>query len=378
MKKLFFISSVVLGIALLLLAVYNFAFRNNVNSPFVNDSKTIEVKNTTPEVPKEEAHIKALTEEKIMSPTYDLEGNQVVYFTVQGREIKKISLDTESVARIMTLSGEPLRAVWSPLHTQALVEMKIADSAKWYLVDTVAKTETPLKDNMETPIWTNLGDHIVYKYYDVKTKERSLNIANPNGSEWKKIGDSPFVNMNAMVMPQGSLLAFWNQGNAFEETSLRSVSLIGGDVKTLFSGKFGAEYVFSPDGQKLLMSSTDQKGGMLTTLGILLNQGAQYQNLQIPTLVSKTVWAKNSDSVYYALPGSLPDDAILPNDYFSKPLLTQDTFWKVNMETGEKSRIVETKEISKSYDAASMMVNDDESLLIFLNRADGKLYSIKL
>jgi Tol biopolymer transport system component len=278
----------------------------------------------------------------------------------------------------MPLSGEPVQAVWSPLYTQALVQMKTVASTEWYLVDVDKKIETPLKQGIEQPIWTSLGDKIVYKYYDVKTKERSLSIANPDGSDWKKIGDSPFQNMSSTVTPQGSLFVFWNTANAFEETSLRSMSLIGGDVKTLFSGKFGVDYRYAPDGQKILISSTNQKGGTTPALGLLLNQGTQYQNLGIPSLTTKTAWSKNSKTLYYALPGSLPADAVMPNDYFSKPLLTQDTFWKVSVETGEKKRIVETRDITKNYDVSSVMVNDDETMLVFVNRIDGKLYSIAL
>lgn len=379
MKKVFLISAIVLGLTLLLLGVYNVAFRHNVNNPLVEKPNTLEVKSPEPiPVAQKEESIKAVTVEQTLSPLYDSRDNSVSYFAPQSREIKNVSVDTLATTSVMTLSGEPVNAVWSPLQKQALVELKIATDTAWYVVDTEKKTETPLKIGIETPIWTSLGDRVVYKYYDSKTKERSLNIANPDGSDWKKLGGSPFKNMSAAVASQGSLLTFWNQGNAFEETSLRSLSLIGGDVKTIFSGKFGADYSFSPDGQKMLISSTNQKGGTATMLGLLLQQGTQYQNLLIPTLVSKTVWAKNGASVYYALPGSLPDNAIMPNDYFAKPLITQDTFWKVNIETGEKKRIVEIKDIVKSYDASFMLVNDDETELVFINRADGKLYGIKL
>lgn len=380
MKKIFIISSVVLGFILLLLAVYNLAFRNNVNNPFVDSKKTIEVKSldATDFAAAKNTAISVIADEKVMAPTYDSKENSVLYFVSQKREIKKVSVDTSSTMSLMTLSGEPLRAVWSPSQKQVLAEMRTYQETRWYMIDIEKKTETALKSGIEKPIWTSLGDRIVYKYYDAKTKERSLNIANPDGSDWKKIADSPFKNMSAAVTPQGSLLAFWNQGNAYEETSLRMVSLIGGDVKTVFSGKFGADYVFSPDGQKILLSSTNQKGGTSTMLGLLLNQGTQYQNLLIPTLAAKATWSKNSTSLYYALPGALPDNAVMPNDYFSKPLVTQDTFWKVNVETGEKKRIVETKDIDKGYDASFMSVSDDETALVFVNRTDGKLYRIKL
>lgn len=380
MKKLFFFSSLILGLCLILLGVYNFAFRHNKNNPFVEDGTTMTVKNTIPELPTatKKNPIEVLTDDKALSPLYREDDQSVAYFSPGRQEIRSVSLDTKNTVVLMRLSGEPLHALWSPLQKQALVEMRTGASARWFLVDLSSKTETPLKDTLETPVWSSLGDRIVYKYYDPVTKERSLNSANPDGSEWQKIGDSPFKNMSAMTMPQGALFYFWNKGDAFEETSLRSVSLIGGDVKTVFSGKFGADYTFSPDGQKILISSVNQKGGSAPTLGVLLHQGSQYQNLLIPTLVSKTVWSKNSRNVYFALPGSLPPSAVLPNDYFSKPIITQDTFWKVNMETGEKSRLIEMKDIDKGYDASFLTVDALETTLLFINRANGKLYRIAL
>lgn len=377
MKKVFFISSIVLGMTLLLLGVYNFAFRHNINNPLADEGKSVEVKNEDEKASPKEEIIRAITDEKVLNPTYNVEENAILYIAPQEREIKKMLLDTFSATQVMALSGKPSRAIWSPSLKQALVKMEASQETKWYLVDLENKTETPLKKEIETIVWTNLGDRIAYTYRD-GTGKATLNIANPDGSDWKNLGDSPFKIVSLSAIPQGSLLAFWNRGNAFEETSLQSVSLAGGDPKKLFSGKFGADYSFSPDGDRILIGSADRQGGTVPALGLLTNQGSRYQNLLIPTLVAKTTWSDDGGTVYYALPGSIPDGSVIPNDYFGKPIFTQDTFWKVDVTTGEKTRIVDVKDIGRGYDASEMFVSDDENVLIFVNRTDGKLYRIKL
>jgi Tol biopolymer transport system component len=383
MKQIFLFSGIVLGLALLLLVVYNLAFVHNVNNPKVENATVADAsKSITAEsiqnTPFKKSPIESFSDERSMNPVLSQDGQFVFYIAPDTRTLKKINLDTQETKTLMTLSLSPLRATWSPNQEQVLVEMRNSSSSQWFLVDIKTQTETALKIGLEDPVWTNIGDKIVYKYYDVKTKERSLSLANPDGSNWQKIGNSPFKNMSAQMMPQSSLFVYWNQGNAFEPTSLHNLPVVGGDDKILFSGKFGADFVFSPDGQKVLMSSTNKKGGTQTLLGLLLHQGTQYQSLGVPSFVSKAVWSPKSSTVYYALPGNLPESAVLPNDYFSKSITTQDTFWRVDVATGEKTRVVETKDIMRGYDATFLMVRNDESQLLFVNRLDGKLYSIAL
>ena len=113
-------------------------------------------------------------------------------------------------------------------------------------------------------------------------------------------------------------------------------------------------------------------------LAIANDRGGEYKNLDIPSFVSKTAWSRDNKTVYYALPGNVPANAILPNDYNDKKFLSTDTFWKVNVATGEKSRIIPLDKIGGQYDASNLFLNSDESLLFFINRADGKLYKIGL
>lgn len=385
MKKLFIISSICLVIVLILFGVYMVAFKNNPYNPKVDNGKS---KNETPSIADQGGAqnksssvtdvIHVINQRRTLEPKLNENENSIVYINVDTQEVQSYSINDFSTTSIMSLSGAPLHATWSPDATKVLVEMRSATETRWYLIDLSSKTETALKSGMENPVWTNSGDKILYKYYDEKTKLRSLNIALPNGTDWKEIGESPFQHMSMVSIPQTALIAFWNQGNAFEETSLQTLPFLGGRSKTLFSGKFGADYVFSPDGNRILVSSSTQKGGESLVLGLLSNQGTQYQNLLIPTLASKVVWSKDNKTTYYALPGSIPDGSVMPNDYFQKPIFTQDTFWKVDITTGEKERIVDPKDITKGFDATNLVLGNDDSTLFFVNRSDGRLYQINL
>ncbi len=374
MKKVFIISSLILAVILLFLGIYNVAFKNNPYDPKVAD-KTVAKEQSSDASPtmeeqsessQQDATISPVTEEKVIAPSYRKETDSVIYISPADASVKEISLPMLSARTLMQLSGAPIQAVWSPDSSHALVEIRDGNGTRWHAVDVGTNTDVPLKAGMESPAWSNLGDKIIYKYFNASSKERTLNVADPDGGNWKSLGDVPFPKMGMMPIPQSSLIALWNQGDAFEETSLRSIPITGGEMKSLLSGQFGADYRFSPDGSRIIASISDKKGG-------------EFRNLLIPTLVSKVAWSADGQSLYYALPGNIPPGSVLPNDYYSKPILTQDTFWKVDLSSQDKKqRLVDLSSIDKGYDASRLFLDADERYLFFMNRTDGKLYRIRL
>ena len=179
-------------------------------------------------------------------------------------------------------------------------------------------------------------------------------------------------------VPRTSLVSFWTVPEAYTKTDLRSASLVGADDKTLFQDKFGADYKWNSEGTKILMSHTDDDDKSKIRLAVINNRGGEYKNLEIPTFVTKCAWSSDNQTVYYALPGSIPDNSVMPNDYVSKKFTTADTFWKVDTMTGTKTRIVELNKIQSKFDATDLFLNSEESSLFFTNRIDGKLYKIDL
>jgi hypothetical protein len=151
-----------------------------------------------------------------------------------------------------------------------------------------------------------------------------------------------------------------------------------GEPQLLFNGKFGADYLWNPDGNYLLVSHTDKKDGAKMSLALLNSQGKDYKELNIPTFVSKCVWSKDNKTIFYALPGAIPETAVMPDDYLSGKVKTTDTFWKINIPTGEKTRLLELDQIKNQLDASNLFLNANESFLFFVNRLDNKLYKLAL
>lgn len=377
LKKIFIFSSLGLALLLFFWGIYSLVFKpdsENSSSLSILESKSSLEKKSSPL-----EKMTLLSDEPALAPTLNVDGSALKYYSQKDQGFYETSFNGQIRTLLLKKSLPGLDSIlWSPDKNQAIFKIK-PDSAFWYFVlfNFSTQEETRLSDSMDNISWQN-NNKILYQYFDSARKERSLNLSDPNGNNWKKITDLSFTPVFSASIPQSGLISFWNNPDAYTESVLQSVSLISDESKLIFKGKFGADFLWSPDGNLLLASHSSEKAGRKIQLALMNNNGVTYKNLEIPTLTVKCAWSKDNKTLYYALPASIPENAILPNDYFSNKFQTADTFWKINILTGEKTRLVDLEKINTKVDSIDLFLNSDESLLFFTNRIDGKLYRISL
>lgn len=380
MKTFFFISLGLFILTLIFFGVYHFAYRNNPLDPKVAvPEKETPSENTftnTPPKTTPVSKIEAVINEKNVGATV-LSDTELAYFSTVSRSLKKISLGSgASETLIDNLPGTPVEAVWAHNKMRVLVLIENT-SLRWHLITLSSKEVLPLKENLKYPSFSNLGDKVFYQYTS-ESGTASVNISNPDGSEWREIIALPVKNVFTAPVPKSSDVSFWNRPNGLEKSVLQTASSSGTNTKTLLADRFGGDYLWSPDGERVLVSFVQEQGTSKISLATMNKNGGEFTPLIIPTLVSKAVWSSDGESLYYALPGSLPDNITLPNDYFSKKLQTVDTFWKLSFETGKRERIIEGGDIGMEFDSIGLFLSPKEDTLYFLNRRDGKTYQIHL
>ena len=380
LKKIFFLSLLLLGISLLTWGVYALSFKNtsSSNQPKKENSSSSSTANKNNSSLDNSSHkIIALSSEKVIAPILSKDGLFINYFSQSGF-LYQINLDGSGKRKLSEKSFSPLnQAFWSPDRSQIILKFKnSSDSLAYY--NLLKDNLTPFKKAIDTLVWNANSNKIFYKFFNPQNNERSLNISDPDSSHWRKLIALNYRYLSIARVPRSDFISFWNTGDAYQPTILQTISALGEKSKIIFQSNFGADYLWSPSGNQVLVSHSDVKGGHKIELAIMNYNGGEYINLGIPTFVSKCVWSKDNQTIYYALPGEIPAEAILPNDYQKQEFNTTDTFWKVNLKTGEKSRLINPKNIQKKYDVSQMFLNQDESLLFFVNRLDGKLYRLKL
>jgi hypothetical protein len=377
MKKVFITSVILLGVLLLFLGIYNFVFKK--------DSSTVIEKNVEPVsnivkdivAPIKIEKIKAISNDSVIGVNINKKTEEVKYYDLKTGIVWKTDSDGGAKQKVTQAVVNGLKLVnWSPEQGKVLTISQKDGKSSFYMYDYAAEKGTLLRDGMDTVVWDNFGTKIFYKYFDVVAKQRTLNIANPDGSAWQKLADINYRNINIAPIPLTSIVSFWNSPDAGEETKLSTIGVTGGESKVIFSGKYGADYLWSPKGDKAIISSLASPDAKTTTLGIITMDG-KYQDLGVPTMASKCAWSQDNKTLYYALAGGIPSGAVMPNDYQENKFNTDDTFWKINTATGEKERIIEAAEINGKYDSSKLILSPTEDALYFINKIDQKLYKIQ-
>ena len=375
-KKIFFFSLSLFILALIFLGAYNLAFKNNVNNPIADPSKK--------SFDQEKEGVSFITEGMAESPINEsilgatVSEDALFYYSLDDKSLKKSSLEGKNKTVLMSnLPGEVTRILWSSNKNEALLLLKQTTDTVWYFAELNNKTLVPLKPEIGRLAWDNLGEKIFYQYTDPTTQRRSLNIANPDGSNWKKLTDLGSDDFFLSAVPKSSLVSFWGRPSAEKATSLDTVGISGEGHHVFVSALYGADHLWAPTGERVLTSGNEAASGKEFSLRVTGTDGTT-KNLAIPTLISKTTWSKDGHTIYYALPGSLPEAAVFPNDYFEKSLHSKDTFWKIDLNTGKKTRLVELKETTQVFDSTDFFLSPKEDALYFTDRVTKRLYRIEL
>ena len=367
---------------LIFFGIYNLAFKKSVPAQTIPVEKKVSTPIAEqPASPKLSTEpILAVTDEAVLAPTIANGESAIKYYSRSSGQVYQVDFNGKN-KRTLSAKNIPglVFVLWSPDKNKVITKIINNDTTSFYFYDYTTLQATPLSPNLNAITWQNSSNLIFYEYIDRKNKKYTLNLSAPDGTNWKKLGDLDTTEVKIVQVPGiGGLISHWNKPNAFFQTSLKTTSLLDGTEKELFKTAFGADYLWSNDGANILFSSSDVKGGTKIQLSLINSNGEELRNLNAPTFVSKCVWLSDNKTILCALPGEIPNGAILPNDYDNENFHTADTFWRINTQTGEKSRLVEPTQINQKYDATKLFLNTDESLLFFQNRADGKLYRIIL
>lgn len=384
-KKIFIVSTALLVAALFFLAIYNFSFKKNPVAGNGAEEKSDPLFDLSKKKEKnpEDKKIMAITDEAIISPALKDDGDHILYYAKSNGNVLRVNLEGKEKKIISSdnLSGL-VDNLWSPKRDKVISQFRQGEYDSFSMYDFNTQKVKNYDPGMDNIVWSNLGDKIIYKYYDGSAKKWTLNVSDPDAGNWKELTGLEYRNMKIAQIPQSTLVSFWNAPNSFEETNLSVVSMMGGEKKRIFSQKFGADYLWSPNGEKALVSSVENKGGSRMNLAVMNSNGGEYSSLNVPTMASKCVWSGENTVVYCAFPGSIPESAVMPNDYQEGKIQTKDTFWKINIAAGGKQeRIVEIEDLNAmkmNFDAKNLFLSSDEEKLFFVNSYDGKLYRINL
>lgn len=382
-KKIFAISTLVLILLIGAIFVYNFAFKKSTpqaTAPKTTDEgKTSAIPAGTQGAAAQSSDaITAISAVSVFGAVLAPDQRTIYYFSGENGQLNQVNLDGKLEKVVSTEEFQNIeRIIWNKLKNRAIIKRENGPrKSKFLLLDLTQKTVTPLKGNIDSVAWSGLGDKIIYKYYDSKTNKRSIEVSDPSGSNWHKLADTNYFSIEISPVPGSSDISFWPASDAFVSSPTNLINFSGENKKEILGGRWGTDLLWSPDGKSSAVSYTDQKGGKKTDLALMNSDGGQFNSLNFPTFAKKCVWSADSKFLFCAMPGNIPESAILPNDWQGGKIQTADTFWKLEIATGKKDRLIETDKINGSFDVLNPFLSQDEKTLFFVNKADGKLYKL--
>jgi hypothetical protein len=229
-----------------------------------------------------------------------------------------------------------------------------------------------LKDGIRDIVVSPAGDKIFY-LMDSNIGTDGIS-ANTDGSKPSKIFSSPIAGW----LPQwtGSSIYVTSKASASTPGFLYSVNPASGAQTKILSGIYGLTTNVSPKNTALLYSSTGGRGIQLFAYTISTRAAS---SVFYATLPEKCAW-DNTDSniIYCAVPNALPS-GVYPDSWYKGLVSFNDSLWKLNLKTGETQSLGKFSDVTDGeIDAVNLAVSKNNDYLVFINKNDQSLWSIKL
>jgi protease II len=212
-------------------------------------------------------------------------------------------------------------------------------------------------------------------------KESYLSTLNFDGTKETKLFDLGLSDLRLFAAATDTVIFYQRPARRYPLEAIFNYNLRAKQLKLISlplkekyrTGFYGLDLLPSKDSRSALLSLTDEKGANLESFIYRLETN-ELINLPVKTLVQKCVWAENNESVYCAYSKELTGAGDLPFSYWQGKVKPNDSFAKFNFKTGEFRVYAE----DTVFDAVNLAISSEEDYLVFVNRADGSLYRMKL
>lgn len=369
LKKILIILIILLILVAGTLAVYNFFFKKE--APLAEkEEKTEETTKPSPA-----AKIKAISSEPILAPVVD--GQKIRYYLAESGNVFESNFDGSDLERISSNILQGLKYIlWSSDKNKVIGIFEKDGEIKKYFYDYQTKKSVLLNQNIQWLTWSPDSRQIAYQYYNPQTEDNFISLANPDGLEWQNIFKTRMKDL-IIEWPTQNRVSVRTRPSGLAQSELYILNPSTSAFQKVLGGIYGLSALWSPAGEKILFSQTNNDGRnlKLKTAG---QNGQILKELDILTLPEKCVWGQDERFIFCAAPRTLPSQVVLPDDYYKGAFSTIDDFYKINTETNQKTLLIEPEQTEGDYDAIQLLLSAQEDYLFFVNKKDGLLYSLKL
>ncbi|HUY05519.1 MAG TPA: hypothetical protein VMV62_02265, partial [Candidatus Paceibacterota bacterium] len=202
----------------------------------------------------------------------------------------------------------------------------------------------------------------------------AVSLSRTDGTRSATLFTTPLSSIRASFAGKNQYLVFSKPaatlaGDAFLVDSAGRFSRIAGPLDGLVA-------LASPSGKWVLVSYT-QNGAMQMEL-INAVTGAVLP-LPLATIADKCVWAADDSSIYCGIPVNPSASYAYPDDWYQGAAHFSDRIWKIDVVGRYEQLVLDFSQANKGdLDAEALALDPVKSLLVFINKNDGSLWSYSL
>ncbi len=309
-----------------------------------------------------------LTQTQVVSPVLFYNGGSMTYFDNSGN-LYQADINTSTPLQLVNVKSIDItpksgitKIYWPPQgNSYFIAESKTSTSTVWSTFNNSTGVYTGLPPQVISFDWAPSGTQIYFVW--LQNGQATLNIANPDTTNYKEITNLDDTDDSIHVSPDGKNILFYHSQNSGDTNNINMVDVGGTKWQTVVSTGYNYGVLWSPDSQKFLFAKKDLATGNYQLWVYNFSTGA-VQNLGFYTTVDKAVWGNDSQTVYAAVPVTgVPGEG-----------LTTDTFYKININDFSKETYQPSS--SQNIDGQDLFLSTDGTKLFFQNAQDGYLYYV--
>jgi hypothetical protein len=327
----------------------------------------------SPQPTPQESPVRTISQGNVISPAIDARGERVRFFDLKDHKLKEVDFSAKTVNTLSEQEFQNVFRVYWP-STSTLVILEYEDefsNRKLSLVDIASGTTTALNSNIRQVAWSPDASQIAYHWRDDASGQNAIFIASPlEMSKRQNVMPLQLLAVNLFWLSP-ELLLIAQAPTPGLPTLVMTRNIKTNTTKIILEDRFGVSVRPSPDGKKILVSSTlDAAGSQVVAEVFDVSSSKLLATLPFATLAEKCAWSLDSETLFCAIPQELKDVQGWPFSYWTGTVLGRDAFISYNIRTETKRELSTT---TLDIDAIDLALSKQESQLMFINRLDGRL-----
>ena len=323
----------------------------------------------TPAITQKKGELSVLVSEPILGGTLSRDEQNAFYITRENGNIYRISFDGKEKVRLSntTILGI-YEAQWNPDKTKVFLSYERNGEIKKIILDLSSSSSVssiiPLSTN--SLAWSSDGKTLTLA--DQISSGIRLISGNAIGQKGKEIAQIPLGDLQVLPNANDSIYLTEPPSGLVQGPLFRFTQKTGA-LSEIEKG-FGLSARPSPRGEKVLISETDQNGGLLPLKIITTSTGSQ-TIVQVRTLAEKCAW--QDETVFFCgVPDSIPN-GIMPDDYYKGTARLSDILLRIDIGKQE----VASFDVS-GFDMQDLFTSVDGKNVFFRDQKTDYLYRFAL